>query len=96
MEKKSEIEKLAYEIYVRSGYVCGRDFDHWLEAERIVCARCEPVAKTKKATVRKSSAATATPKAAKTAKPAVKTDATEKGRATGRSKKTSGEKGTSI
>lgn len=97
MEKKREIEKLAYEIYERSGYVCGRDFEHWLEAEKIVCARCEPVAKVKKTTVKKSAAAT--PKAAKTAKTAkaaVKTAATGKGRAAGRPKKTSGEKRASL
>lgn len=34
-----EIVTLAYELYKKSGRVEGRDFDNWLEAERIVKAR---------------------------------------------------------
>jgi hypothetical protein len=34
-----EIAILAYELYEKSGRVEGRDFDNWLEAERIVRAR---------------------------------------------------------
>ncbi|MFH0932882.1 MAG: DUF2934 domain-containing protein [Nitrospirota bacterium] len=34
-----EIVTLAYELYVKSGRVEGRDLDNWLEAERIVRAR---------------------------------------------------------
>jgi hypothetical protein len=32
----SEIAKVAYEIFMKSGYSHGYDLDHWLEAERIV------------------------------------------------------------
>ena len=31
-----EIAKVAYDIFMRSGYSHGRDLDHWLEAEKIV------------------------------------------------------------
>ena len=31
-----EIFRVAYDIYERSGRIKGRDFDNWLEAERIV------------------------------------------------------------
>jgi hypothetical protein len=34
-----EIVTLAYELYEKSGRVEGRDFDNWLEAERIVRAQ---------------------------------------------------------
>jgi hypothetical protein len=39
MEKHKEIQKLAYEIFEKSGRVHGREIDHWLEAERIIKAR---------------------------------------------------------
>ncbi|HOS28690.1 MAG TPA: DUF2934 domain-containing protein [Deltaproteobacteria bacterium] len=35
-DKRQEIEKTAYELYEKSGYVSGLDVDHWLEAEKIV------------------------------------------------------------
>jgi hypothetical protein len=31
---RTDIEKLAYELYVRGGYRQGRDVEDWLEAER--------------------------------------------------------------
>ncbi len=31
-----EIAKVAYDIFMKSGYSHGHDLDHWLEAERIV------------------------------------------------------------
>jgi hypothetical protein len=34
-----EIRMVAYELYVKSGYVPGRDLENWLEAERIVLAK---------------------------------------------------------
>ena len=34
-----EIAKKAYDIYEKSGWVHGRDFENWLEAEKIVVAR---------------------------------------------------------
>ena len=39
MDLKDEIRNLAYELYEKSGKVAGRDFDNWLEAEKIVQAR---------------------------------------------------------
>lgn len=39
MNLNSEIEKMAYELYEKSGKVECRDLDNWLEAERIVMAR---------------------------------------------------------
>jgi|WetSurMetagenome_2_1015567.scaffolds.fasta_scaffold00152_22 hypothetical protein len=94
MDKKREIEKIAYQLYERSGFVCGNDMDHWLEAERIVCAKCEPAAKPKKATVKKGSETTA--KTAKTAATVVNKPETDKGRSEGRTKKTSTEKRASL
>jgi len=93
MDRHCEIEKLAYELYERSWYVCGNDMDHWLEAERIVCSGIMSAAKPKKAAVRKSSPVTA--KAAKTAKTvsaAEKKTSAGKSRPVARSKKTSPEK----
>lgn len=34
-----EIEKLAYELYEKSGYIEGCEIENWLEAERIVMER---------------------------------------------------------
>ncbi|MCX7988107.1 MAG: DUF2934 domain-containing protein [Thermodesulfovibrio sp.] len=31
-----EIRQVAYEIYIQSGCIPGRDIDNWLQAERIV------------------------------------------------------------
>ena len=42
MDKKAleeEIRMVAYKLYVKSGYVPGRDLENWLEAERIVLAK---------------------------------------------------------
>jgi len=39
MKKHKEIQKLAYEMFEKSGKVHGRELDHWLEAERIIRAR---------------------------------------------------------
>ncbi len=39
MDKHKEIQKLAYDLYVKSGHVQGKDFEHWLEAERIIKSR---------------------------------------------------------
>lgn len=33
---EEEIRQVAYEIYVKSGCIPGRDLENWLEAERIV------------------------------------------------------------
>lgn len=57
---EEEIRRVAYEIYVQSGCIPGRDLDNWLEAERIVLEKYG-IKKTKKsvpsdkpATVKKS------------------------------------------
>jgi hypothetical protein len=39
MDIHDEIEKEAYYLYEKSGCICSRDFDNWLEAERMVLAR---------------------------------------------------------
>ncbi len=39
MDHKDEIASIAYEIYVKSGKIEGRDLDNWLEAERLVLGR---------------------------------------------------------
>lgn len=36
---EEEIRQVAYEIYVKSGCIEGRDLDNWLEAKRIVYER---------------------------------------------------------
>ena len=36
MDKRPEIERVAYELYQRDGCLHGRDFDHWLQAEKSV------------------------------------------------------------
>lgn len=36
---EEEIRQVAYEIYVHSGCIPGRDLDNWLQAERIVLER---------------------------------------------------------
>ncbi|NJD57652.1 MAG: DUF2934 domain-containing protein [Nitrospirae bacterium] len=39
MKKHEEIQKVAYDLFERSGRVHGREIDHWLEAERMIRAR---------------------------------------------------------
>jgi hypothetical protein len=38
MNLQEEIAKTAYELYKKSGCLEGRDFENWLEAERLVLA----------------------------------------------------------
>jgi len=38
MDMHDEIEKEAYYLYEKSGCICGRDLDNWLEAEKMVFA----------------------------------------------------------
>jgi hypothetical protein len=38
MKLRHAVEKKAYELYEKSGYICGSDIEHWLEAEKIVYA----------------------------------------------------------
>ena len=39
MKKHREIQKLAYELFKKSGQAHGRDIEHWLEAEHIIRTR---------------------------------------------------------
>lgn len=39
MNLYEEIAKIAYELYEKSGCIDGRDFENWLDAERIVLTR---------------------------------------------------------
>ena len=36
---QDKIARVAYELYEKSGYVHGRDIEHWIEAERIVLGK---------------------------------------------------------
>jgi hypothetical protein len=70
MDLYNKIAKVAYELYEKNGCLCGRDLEHWLEAEKIVMARLaeqekkkekgrvtsekKPTAKTKKTAVKKT------------------------------------------
>ncbi len=85
MDLKDEINKIAYEIFIKSGCVPGRDMDNWLEAERIVIEKYtkfnttnttieEKTSKIKKATT-KTKKATAK---AKTTTPKKKTESKKK------------------
>jgi hypothetical protein len=38
MKRHKEIQKLAYDIFEKSGRVHGRELDHWFEAEQIIKA----------------------------------------------------------
>jgi len=39
MNLHKEIAKIAYILYEKSGYINGKDFENWLDAERIVLTR---------------------------------------------------------
>jgi hypothetical protein len=39
MGLEAEIEKLAHELYEKSGRIEGRDLENWLEAEKIIMGR---------------------------------------------------------
>jgi hypothetical protein len=39
MDLYDEIARVAYELYEKSGYIQGREREHWLEAEKIVMVR---------------------------------------------------------
>ncbi len=41
MDLREEIARAAYYLYERSGWLHGRDEEHWLEAERSVMGRLE-------------------------------------------------------
>jgi hypothetical protein len=50
MDLYEKIAKVAYDIYVKSGYIEGRDLNNWLEAERIVMTRITKEKKSEKKT----------------------------------------------
>jgi hypothetical protein len=75
MDKRHEIEKLAYEFFQRDGCVHGLEFEHWIEAERIVHTRyeilpAEKPAKVKKPVATKGASLKGTGKERKTARKA--------------------------
>jgi len=39
MNLHEEIARMAYELYVKSGCIGGRDYENWLDAERLVLMR---------------------------------------------------------
>jgi hypothetical protein len=43
MQIQNEIAKVAYDFYLMSGKLEGRDLDNWLNAERLVFTWHEPV-----------------------------------------------------
>lgn len=68
---EDEIRQLAYELYVKSGYVTGRDFENWFEAERIVIEKykiMESEVEDKPQSERKPKKAATTKKASTTSK----------------------------
>jgi Protein of unknown function (DUF2934) len=71
MNINHEIEKVAYELYVKDGYIPGREIDHWLKAEQIVHSRYavsfeDKPAKPKKASTTKTAAKKVASKGSKT------------------------------
>jgi hypothetical protein len=50
MDLYEKIAKVAYDIYVKSGYIEGRDLNNWLEAERIVVTHIAKEKKSEKKT----------------------------------------------
>ncbi len=45
MTRQEEIAKAAYELYVKSGFVQGRDEENWLAAEKKISTASKPVKK---------------------------------------------------
>lgn len=39
VDQKDQIASLAYELYIKSGRIEGRDLENWLEAERVLLSR---------------------------------------------------------
>jgi hypothetical protein len=70
MDIQYEIEKKAYELFEKNGRICGCEIDHWLEAEKIVCARLLPAPVAQKPAVKKTAPVKSTVRKAKTKAPA--------------------------
>jgi hypothetical protein len=105
MEIRHEIEKLAYELYEKSGRKPGHEFEHWIEAEKIVCSRRATAGDGKAVVAKKGVIATKTTtkstaatngRSAKISAAAPKVDASGKTASAGRSKKTTSGKKTSL
>jgi hypothetical protein len=56
VDKRPEIERVAYEFYQRDGCLHGRDFDHWLQAEKSVHSKEATVAAAKSSVSKKATA----------------------------------------
>ena len=80
MDKKREIERVAYELYEKSGCKHGREAEHWIEAEKIVHARHAGLVAEKPAGAKKTVTAKAAP-----VKAAAKGKTTPAGKAPGKS-----------
>jgi hypothetical protein len=91
MDKRHEIEKLAYEFFQRDGCVHGLEFEHWIEAERIVHTRYEILPAEKPAKVKKPVAvkAASVKGSKKERKTVMKTSAKGKAKKIGNSQKES-------
>ena len=59
-----EIARIAYDLWERTGYIHGRDIEHWCEAEQIVISRMIPIEEEKS---KKAMAPRKTPTKTKTA-----------------------------
>ena len=97
MEKRHEIEMLAYEIFEMRGQIPGHEMEHWLEAERIIHSRNASAGKSivpaaQKGAAPKSAAKKGAPKsdgkALKTMSATTKVSALPKTSSSGKSKKT--------
>lgn len=64
MNLYEEIRKVAHDLYEKSGRVGGRDFENWLEAEKIVLAGQKAATDKKKPAEKKAPAKTAAKKTA--------------------------------
>ncbi len=94
MDIHDEIVKEAYYLYEKSGCLCGRDLDNWLQAETIVFARYavkaapNPLSAEEQTTVLKPAKKTTAKKAeAKPKKEAVKKETKKTTKSTARKKK---------
>jgi hypothetical protein len=56
MQTNNEIEKLAYEIFEKSGRIPGREMENWFEAESIVRSRNAEAVKSIEPAIKKSAA----------------------------------------
>ena len=67
MDRREEIAKVAYELYIQGGRIDGQDVDNWFEAERIVTARYAEQGSASAKAVAKQAATGTTPRAGRAA-----------------------------